>query len=116
VTHLKGGQLRIGLSEEDGATVVRLTGEAGFHSADRLADALALVAGRRPTLVVFDLARLEFISSLAIGVLVTFKYRLERQGGALALVGVPPRVEEALRVCRVFDDVRRMGGPQPSVN
>jgi anti-anti-sigma factor len=116
VTATSSEQLRIGLSEEDGATVVRLTGDAGFRHADRLADALAAVAARRPPTVVFDLSRLKFISSLAIGVLVTFKYRLARQGGAMALVGVPPRVEQALRVARVFDDVMMTNGSQSSVN
>jgi anti-anti-sigma factor len=105
VTGTSREQLRIGLSEGDGATVVRLAGDAGFRHADRLADALAAAAARRPRAVVFDLSRLGFISSLAIGVLVTFKYRLARQGGAMALVGVPPRVEQALRLARVFDDV-----------
>ena len=109
-------QLRIGLSEEDGATVVRLAGGAGFRHADRLADALAAVAARRPAAVVFDLSRLDFISSLVIGVLVTFKYRLARQGGAMALVGVPPRVEQALRVARVFDDVIIASGARGGAN
>ena len=116
MTRAPSEQLRIGLSEEDGATVVRLAGVAGQSHADRLADALAAVAARRPTAVVFDLSRLDFISSLAIGVLVTFKYRLARQGGTMALVRVPPRVEQALRVARVFDDVILTNGTRVRVN
>ena len=96
---------QIRLNEADGATVVCLSGDAGFRHADRIADALATVADKAPRKVDIDLSGLEFVSSLVIGVLVTFKYRLRRQGAAMALVRAPRRIEEALRVARVFDDV-----------
>jgi sulfate permease, SulP family len=116
VRHLTCDELRIGLAETDGTSVVRLGGDAGFPGADRLADALAAVAARRPRRVVIDLSDLTFISSLAIGVLVTFKYRLIRQGGAIMLVGARPRIEETLRAARVFDDVLTGGAAPAQVN
>jgi len=115
VRHVTSEELRIGLSESADTSVVRLSGDAGFPDADRLADALAAVAARRPRKVVIDLSGLAFISSLAIGVLVTFKYRLKRQGGGMVIVGARPRIEETLRVARVFDDVMASGAARAGV-
>jgi anti-anti-sigma factor len=115
VRHSTAEELRIALSEADGTSLVRLSGDAGFPDADRLADALAAVAARRPRQVVVELCELGFISSLAIGVLVTFKYRLKRQGGRLIIVGARPRIEETLRVARVFDDVMANGAARAGV-
>jgi anti-anti-sigma factor len=116
VRHLTSDELRIGISEGDGTSVVRLSGDAGFPDADRLADAMAAVAARRPPRVVIDLSGLAFISSLAVGVLVTFKYRLTRQGGRMRLVGARPRIEEVLRAARVFDDVLAGDPARANVN
>jgi anti-anti-sigma factor len=65
--------------------VVRLRGEAGVVEADALEAALLRLAARRPAKVTFDLSGLEFISRLAMGVLVAYRRGVVRTNGRVWL-------------------------------
>jgi anti-sigma B factor antagonist len=79
-------------------TLVRLIGDPGSGGGRRLQRRLAQVAAQRPPLVVLDLARLEFLNSLTISVLLEFR-RAVLEGGGLLWVAVPPGpVADALAV------------------
>jgi anti-anti-sigma factor len=89
---------------EDGGTfVVTPHGDAGFRQSELLGEALASVAARRPRRVVLNLSRLSFISSVGMGVLISFKHALARDGATLTLAEVPPRIAESLRAARLLD-------------
>jgi anti-anti-sigma regulatory factor len=87
------------------ATDLRLLGEA--------ASLLRLVA-RRPPQMTFDLSRLRFVSSLAMGVLMTYCRAAIRAGARICLgPGVQPMVREALTradLPGLFEAVDSAGG------
>src|SRR6516162_3064616 len=53
--------------------IVRVKGEATIHCAGALLDGLLVATAQRPLVVTIDLAELRFISSLAMGLLVTYR-------------------------------------------
>jgi anti-anti-sigma regulatory factor len=76
---------------------VRLRGEAGVAEASVLESALVAVLVTRPACVTFDLSQLVFISSLAMGPLLTFRRAALRAGARVRLApGLQPAVSEAL--------------------
>ena len=80
-----------------GGVVVRIRGEAGVAEAGALTVALLPLAARRPPCMTFDLGELQFISSLAMGVLVRFRQGVVRAGGHVRLVtSLQEPVREAL--------------------
>lgn len=92
-----------------GALVVSLTGEAGMLTLETLEAGLTKVTSSRPSLVVLDLADVTFISSLAIGALVTFHRGVVRGGGLLLLGGLRASVLGAFshaRLDRFFEIYR----------
>jgi anti-anti-sigma regulatory factor len=77
--------------------VVRIRGEAGVAEAGALTAALLPLVARRPPCVTFDLGELQLISSLATGVLVTYRRAAVRAGTRVCLAPeVCPAVREAL--------------------
>jgi anti-anti-sigma factor len=77
--------------------VVRVKGEATIHCAGALLDGLLTATAQRPDLVTLDLTQLRFISSTAMGVLVTFRRGVIRWGGQLSIApNMHPAVREAL--------------------
>jgi hypothetical protein len=73
------------VGQAPGEFVVRLAGEAGVGHARRLAMELAGVSVHRPSLVTLNLASLEAISSLVMGVLEAFRRGIVRAGGRVRL-------------------------------
>ena len=76
--------------------IVRLDGDAGILEAEDLDFRLMLLVGRRPDLVVFDLSNLGYVSSVTLGLLVSFRRALLKHGGRVRLAGVQPLVREIL--------------------
>jgi stage II sporulation protein AA (anti-sigma F factor antagonist) len=66
----------------------------------------AAIAAAPGASVVLDLAKVEFVPSLALGILVAANKRLQQDGRRLILVGVRPEVLEIIKLTgllRVFD-------------
>src|SRR5215217_6778633 len=89
--------------EEDGTLVVTPCGDAGFRQSELLAEALASVTARRPRAVILNLSRVSFLSSVGMGVLISFKHALARDGASLSLADVPPRIADSLRAARLLN-------------
>jgi anti-anti-sigma factor len=89
--------------EEQGALVVTPHGDGGYRQAELLGDALSRIAARKPPRVTLNLSRLTFIDSVGMGVLISFKHALTREGGKLALADVPTHIAEVLRVSRLLE-------------
>ena len=90
-------RLKIEAHDTPEGMVVRLRGEAGVVEAGALEAALLRLAARRPEKVTFDLSELEFISSLAMGVLSAYRRGVVRTGGRVCLAPeLRPMVREAL--------------------
>jgi anti-anti-sigma factor len=90
-------RLKVEVHDTPEGTIVRLRGEAGVVEAGALEAALLRLAARRPAKVTIDLSELEFISSLAMGVLLAFRRGVVRTGGRVCLAPeLRPMVREAL--------------------
>jgi anti-anti-sigma factor len=103
-------RLTVEVSETLQGHVVRLRGEAGLAEAGALEVALVPLAARRPPCVTFEMSELEFISSLAMGVLVAFRRGAVRAGVRVCLaIDLRPPVREALEradVLSIFEAVQ----------
>ena len=90
-------------AQEQGTLVVTPHGDGGYRQAELLGAALSKIAADRPSKVTLNLSRLTFIDSVGMGVLISFKHALAREGGKLALADVPPHIAEVLRVSRLLE-------------
>jgi hypothetical protein len=81
------------LETPEGA-VVRLFGKAGVPEAAALEACLARLVAARPRWVTFDLSKLRSLSTLAMGVLMTYRRAAVRTG---ARVGLAPDLHPAVR-------------------
>jgi len=87
------GPLQVIVEHKGPALVIRMDGDAGLPDIGALEPRLnALVAGS-PRLVVLDLRKLGFVSSLAIGLFVSLAQALKSRGGTLRLAAPNPDVE-----------------------
>ncbi|CAN5525378.1 hypothetical protein BH10PLA1_BH10PLA1_05680 [soil metagenome] len=77
--------------------VVTLVGMADMAGAGVLERQLTFLSAKHPRHVVFDLAGLTFISSLAMGVLMQFRRGCAIWGGRITLAAVHPTVAMALK-------------------
>jgi anti-anti-sigma factor len=81
--------------------LVAIGGEASFDQAEFLSARLLRIPLEGYSLVVLDLAELTFLSSLAMGALVTFRRGLCRRGVEVRLANVPAQVWSALESARL---------------
>jgi anti-sigma B factor antagonist len=70
---------------------------------ERLPDMVRRMVGDGARLVVLDLGNVSYMDSTCLGELVEVQRILERRGGYLVLVNVPPRVQYLLRLSRLTD-------------
>lgn len=78
--------------------MVTVSGQVDVHTAPRLGRQLDELIAGGATRIVVDLARVDFMDSSGLGVLLAARRRLEPSGGALSLTGVPPRIVKILEV------------------
>lgn len=91
---------------------MQLAGSATVNEAELLQEQLALIADDRPACVVIDMSKLDIITSLCIGVLVSFRKtvlagrpaaeRLEdSEPGLVVVAGASPFVNKSLAFARL---------------
>lgn len=103
--------LEVKTADRDGATVMSLKGEAGVVSADVLERVLTKVGGEGPALTVLDLSGLTLVSSIGMGLLVSFQRGMERAGREVRVASVQPLILDAFRramlthVFKIYDTV-----------
>lgn len=93
--------LSVNIFETPSAVVVRLEGEAGIRAADELQAPFRKITEARPSLVVLDLAELQFVASLFLGLLVNFRKGIVYQGGRIQMAAVQPNIRDILKVTRL---------------
>jgi anti-sigma B factor antagonist len=89
--------LAISHSDTPTAVVIRLAGELGINTSQDLERHLTQECARHPRVTVFDLSGLEFMSSLGLGVLVTYRRAAQRWGGRVAVAAARPAIVEVLK-------------------
>jgi anti-sigma B factor antagonist len=95
----------INVLQTDGAAMVCLSGELDIATAPRLREELIWLVNSGIRAVTVDLARLTFIDSTGLSVLVMAMKRFRREGGDLALRSPNPtalRVFEVTGLTKVF--------------
>lgn len=86
-----------------GGCILRIRGTADSATVPDLEQAFLRIAAARHPLVVLDLSRLDFISSLAMGSLVNLHKSVARDGGRLRCAALQPLVAEAFARVRLDD-------------
>ena len=86
------------------AVTVELAGSLDTATAPELERQLAPVLETPVTELVFDLAKLEFISSAGLRVFASTRKRLKEAGGQAAFVNLQPQIQE------VFDIIKALPG------
>jgi anti-sigma B factor antagonist len=90
--------LAIEISEKDGRTMVALRGALDVGTAPRLDQQFAEMSRRGATLIDLDIARLEFMDSAGLAVVVAEHKRAQADGGGM-VIHHPSR-----RVIRLFQE------------
>ena len=80
------------IPQTDGVFVVALVGSADIAGAAVLERHFLALSVKHPKHVVFDLAKVPFISSLAMGSLMAFRRGCATTGGRVTLAAVQPQV------------------------
>jgi anti-anti-sigma regulatory factor len=94
--------------------VARLRGVAGVLEAGALEASLSGLVARRPACVTVDLSELQFISSLAMGALVTYRRAAARAGTRVRLApDLRPDVREALTRAELLSLLDAADSAQP---
>ena len=106
-------QLEVSTEQRDGHVVVHLAGDIDVATAPQVRAALldAVAADQN---VVVDCARLEFLDSTGLGILIAARTRARAAGGSLLLTGVRPPLERLLAVTGV-DRLFRLEPHPPAV-
>ena len=93
--------LQVDVHTRRGATVVSLAGEAGVMTQDALEKMIAKLCGLHVNRIVLDLAKLTFISSLAIGLFVTLERDMKSHGGHVTIAAANNDVGTVIERCKI---------------
>jgi anti-sigma B factor antagonist len=103
--------LQISLSTGAGPPAISLTGQLTVYTAPELRTSLLRLQRRPvPTLLV-DLSAVTFMDTGGLATLIEAQQRATRTGGRLVLVGLQPRVQDALAMARVAEMFTIVGSP-----
>ncbi len=91
---------------EKRSAVFEATGDIDLHRSTEFQQALLALAGQKPDVIVLDLAGVGYMDSSGMASLVKLLARVRRDGIALKLAGLSPRVRSVFEITRldtVFD-------------
>src|SRR5262245_4621950 len=87
-------------------TVVTIGGQLEADTADSARKPLEALVAAPPAVVVFELSKLEFISSIGLGLLLDVARRLGRGGSSVYAVSARPRIAKVMGVIPVLPPER----------
>jgi anti-sigma B factor antagonist len=96
-------ELIVDVSRKDGHAVVAVAGELDIATAPTLRAQLVELIEAAPVEVVVDVARLTFLGSTGINLLIGAAKQLERAGGSLRVQSATPVVRRVLEVSGVAE-------------
>jgi anti-sigma B factor antagonist len=91
-------ELRIGTREDEGRTVVAISGEIDVYTAPTLRDHLSQLVADGKYELVLDLEEVAFLDSTGLGVLVGGLKRVRAHDGSLSLVCTQERILKVFRI------------------
>ena len=83
------------------AVKVEIAGEVDMHNSPAVREHLLAAVGRRPPLILVDLARVEYIDSSGLATLVECLQHMAGYGGKLALVGARRPTMDVFAIARL---------------
>jgi anti-sigma B factor antagonist len=109
--------LKVTRREQDGISILELTGRLTFGPEDILLndEIRHAIAARRVRLVV-DLAEVDKFDSAGLGTLLYARAELRRAGGSLALANLKPAHVKTLRVAKLDTVFNVFGNGQDAIN
>ena len=90
------GVLEVGQTGD--ATCIVMTADLDMHTAGRARSVIEAVCDARPSKVVIDLSRLEFVDSHGLQLVVVAHRTLTAAGCSIALVAPPPHIRRAFAI------------------
>jgi anti-anti-sigma factor len=91
-----------GIRVEGDCVLTSVSGEIDLHSSPELRDALlAALEKNRPKRLILNLAKVPYMDSSAVAVLVEALQKLRKAGGKLCLTNLQPRVKGLLEIARL---------------
>jgi anti-anti-sigma factor len=92
-------------AQNTGAVTVKLTGSLDTATAPDLERQLAPVLGGQVKDIVFDLARLIFISSAGLRVFGATRKTLKERGGQASFLNMQPQIQEVFEIIKALPGV-----------
>lgn len=89
----------------NGAVTVELAGSLDTATAPELERQLAPILETQVADLVFDLAKLEFISSAGLRVFANSRKRLKERGGQASFVNMQPQIQEVFEIIKALPGV-----------
>ncbi|MFB4319026.1 STAS domain-containing protein [Actinomadura sp. 21ATH] len=87
--------------EEQGLTVVKISGEIDVFTSPRLRELLLEIIDTGAAHLVVDLGEVTFLDSTGLGVLVGIYHRLRARDGSMSFMGVNDRVRRVFHVTQL---------------
>jgi anti-anti-sigma factor len=85
------------LEKQPDAVVLHLCGDADLAGINVMANATAAAQATNPKLLIIDGSELNYIGSMALGVLMRLRHAVHEKGGTVAIAGTTPHITEMLR-------------------
>jgi anti-sigma B factor antagonist len=93
----------VGTRNFDGVTIIDVRGRFTLAEGQAVHDLLVDLFREGKHRVVLNLRDVSYLDSSGLGQLVRGLYTAERQGGELKAIGLSPRVEEVLRLTKLYE-------------
>ena len=100
------------MPRKDNPNVLPLEGEIDLHVSPTVAASLQMMIEKRPQKLIVDLARVTYVDSSGLAVLIEGMQNVEKYGGKFALAGLPETVRSIFEIARldqvfeIFPDVK----------
>jgi anti-sigma B factor antagonist len=108
-------EFRVDVRQEEGGTVIAVSGELDLASSPVLEGELDRVFGSDEPVVILDLRRLEFMDSTGLSVLIRAHQRAENADRSLWLVKGPPQVQRLLTLTGVGERLALVDTPEDAL-
>jgi len=81
--------------------VLPLEGEIDLHVSPEVAQSLRTIITKRPNVVIVDLAKVTYIDSSGLAVLIEGMQKIQEYGGIFAVAGVQESVQHIFEIARL---------------
>jgi len=88
-----------------GVYVVSPVGSLDTNTYDQLEKRLEPILQESPRLIVFDMAGLEYISSMGVRVFVKLKKQLKKTGGTVTMLRLQPQIQKVFEIINALPSV-----------